>query len=71
MDIAGKPEGSELVEKRHTEATRSGEPVNLFVREVQALEKSSACSRPAATRNPRRGGNLRTKNSKTAVLVSP
>ena len=33
--------------------------------------KSSACSSPAASKNPRRAGKVRAKNSNTAVSVSP
>ena len=41
------------------------------VENVSVARKSSASARPAASRNPRRAGNRRTKNSNTASLSSP
>ena len=71
VDVAGEAETGKLVEQCFVEPARAGEPVDLLGEKRRFSRKSSACSRPAAIRNPRRGGNLRTKNSKTAVLVSP
>ena len=72
MHVAGEAQRGEIIEQVVPEAAGALEPVDFGrARNAAISRKSSACSNPAATKKPRRAGRLRTKNSKTAVSVSP
>jgi len=70
MDVAGERK-SPRYRVGFCRTGRAFEPRDLGCREAKILQKSSACSSPAASKNPRRAGSERTNSSKTAVSVSP
>ena len=71
VNLAGKAKAREVIQEISVKATCLLQPIYFLGWNRKPSRKSSACSRPAATRNPRRDGSFRTKNSNTAVCVWP
>lgn len=70
VDVTSEAEIGEAIEKAGREPARAPEIVDVLRQEAE-VKKSMIWSRPAAMRNPRWAGSLRTKNSKTAMSVRP
>ena len=71
VDVAGEAEVAQIIEQVFSEPAGALEPVDFGGREAKVFEKIERLLQPGGDRNPRRAGSVRTKNSKTAVLVSP